>query len=85
MDSLRTQRHWQNLIHGKCPDCDLKMTEHPGNYGFMCPDDTCSFFISKKTMIKILTDPSHAAIRFATDHEKKTLAEALKRMGWDKI
>jgi len=70
---------WQNLIHKKCPRCSLRLNE--GNLGFGCSGEEKHFFISRQTMAKILSDPNHAALRFATEHEKDIVFGALKEMG----
>jgi hypothetical protein len=72
-------RKWQNLIHRKCPDCDTKMIFV--SRGFQCPDDKCHFFISKQKMVEILTNPEHAALRFASPHEAEILNGALDDIG----
>ena len=70
---------WQNLIHKKCPKCDARFLPHPK--GYFCPDDACAFFITKKRLVEILTDHTHPAIRFASDHELDILDEALRELG----
>lgn len=70
---------WQNLIHKKCPRCDVRLGD--GRLGFGCSGPEKHFFISRQKMAEILSDPKHAAIRYATDHEKEIVQKALKEMG----
>lgn len=74
-----TKLRWQNLIHKKCPQCDLRMVVK--NSGFECPATTHRFFIGKKKFAEILTDPNHAAVRYLNYHEKKILNDALLEIG----
>jgi len=71
------QRHWQNLIHQKCPDCDSRMEIE--SKGFKCKE--CGFFITRQSMAKILTDPTHVAVRFMSYHEREILAKGLENIG----
>lgn len=75
-------KHWQNLLHKKCPDCNSQFTEN--RTGFTCElkeKGECDFYISKIKMAEILTDKNHAAVRFMNDHEKELLNEALQELG----
>ena len=70
-------RHWQNLIHRHCPDCDITMDKK--RVGFSCPQ--CSFFITKTKFTEILTDSNHAAVRYLNNDEKKMLKSILNEVG----
>lgn len=76
-------KHWQNLIHKKCPDCGSIMQE--SKIGFTCKvkleGGSCTFFINKTKMAEILTDKNHATVRFMNEHEKELLNEALQELG----
>jgi hypothetical protein len=47
--------------------------------GFRCPD--CSFFLKRETVAKILTDPTHVAVRFMSQDEKNILSKGLENIG----
>lgn len=75
--------YWQNLVFKKCPKCHERLNE--GRLGFGCPgkaEGKCEFFLSRLTMAKILTDPTHAAIRFlAPDTREQLINKALREIG----
>lgn len=73
------ERHWQNLIHKKCPNCDARFLPHPR--GFYCPDDKCAFFITRLKLVQILTDPTHPALMHMSPHELDILDTALRDLG----
>jgi len=76
-----TQRHWQNLIYKKCPDCNIDMNEK--GVGYDCPK--CSFFITKTKFAEILTDPTHTAVRFLSGTERDILDGILSEVGIKKV
>lgn len=82
IDSSVQGKRWQNLIHKKCPNCNNKL-EDRGSY-WVCPDSglhkNC-FIIHRFKVIQFLTDPTHAANRFLSEHERKTLTEGLRGLG----
>ena len=47
---------------------------------FACPDDQCHFIIKRNKVAEVLSDPNHSAIKFATEHEKVLIANALKEI-----
>lgn len=81
-------KKWQNLIHKKCPNCDMRL-EDSGKF-WKCPRagiellalgrQNC-FFISKEKALDFLTDPTHSANRFLSQHERETLTEGLRSLG----
>ena len=71
-------RLWQNLIYGKCPDCNTRLLNN--GKGYVCPN-RCGFFITKATLVKILTDPTHAAVKFASPTQKQFIINTLSQMG----
>lgn len=71
-------RKWQNLIHGKCPDCDARMIKM--TVELACPDDKCHFIIKRSKVAEILRDTHHKAIQFASDHEKLLITKALEEV-----
>jgi len=80
MEDVRLKtRHWQNIVFKKCPDCNARLDNHPK--GFMCPDDKCGFFITTSGLTKILTDPSHAAIRYLSKEARVILNQQLREIG----
>ena len=76
-------RKWQNLIHKKCPNCDLRLEETKTHW--ICPsyknDTTKCFIISKEKSVSYMTDPSHPANKHLSKHERDTLQEALINIG----
>ena len=70
-------KRWQNLIHKKCPHCDERLLNQ--QKGYVCP--ACGFYISKRKVAEILTDPTHAAVRFLSNHEKEMLEKAIEELG----
>lgn len=76
-------RHWQNLIHLKCPDCDQRMT--PNRVGYECPATNHRFFITRKTLGQYMTDPNHAIVRFASEHEREIIDKALQDIGIQQV
>lgn len=72
-------RLWQNLIYGKCPDCNGRLVERKRTY--KCPTIGCEFFLTQSGYIKILTNPNHATIRFASPQQKEFINKALSDMG----
>ena len=59
---------WQNLIHGKCPKCDERMTWVEAI--LRCTTADCEgFAIGKGKLVSILTDPTHIVRRFMSPHE----------------
>lgn len=79
----RMSRKWQNLIHKKCPDCDARMQSTPR--GFLCPATDHQFFITRATLGQYLTDPSHPIVRFASQHEREIINEALRELGIQQV
>ena len=72
-------RMWQNLIHRKCPDCDSRMQTNKAGFG--CPEVDCGFFITRNKLAEVLTDPTHAAVRYLNSHEHVILEKALAEIG----
>ena len=72
---------WQNLIHKKCPRDNERMLAERN--GFKCPLPDCDFFVTRKKMVEILTDPEHSAVKYANVHEKQIINDALEEMGVD--
>ncbi len=74
------KKTWQNLIYKKCPVCHTPMERN--RMGFECPNkDGCQFFISARKMGEILTDKTHAAIRFANADQRELIRQALVEIG----
>jgi len=67
---------WKNLLYKRCPDCDSVFCSHPK--GFVCPNDKCNFFITKKTFTSILLDSEHTANIGITNEEKIMVLDTLK-------
>ena len=71
------KKTWQNLIYQKCPVCHTPMEKN--RQGFACPNkDECVFFISKRKLGEILTDPTHAAIRFANEAQRELIRKMVE-------
>lgn len=74
------KKTWQNLIYKKCPVCHTQMERN--RMGYECPNkDGCAFFISARKLGEILTDKTHAAIRFANAEQKEIIRETLIEIG----
>jgi len=70
---------WKNLLYRRCPDCDSVFCHHPK--GFVCPNNECNFFITKKTYAAILLDPKHNANIGITSEEKAMVLDTLQYLG----
>lgn len=49
--------------------------------GFKCPNEECHFFVTRRKLGEILTDPTHAAVRFASTHEREIIDRAIAELG----
>lgn len=76
-----TQFYWQNLAYKKCPRCHSRFIEKES--GYECPDhkNGCDFYISRKTIVDYLTDPTHPAVRYLDETGRKELNVTLVKMG----
>lgn len=79
----KTIKHWQNLIHQKCPACNTRMGLE--REGLICPEKECKFYITRIKLAEILADSNHAVVRFATKHEAEILNNAFKSIGISNI
>ena len=77
-------KKWQNLYHGKCPNCDTKMEQSNGYLA--CPNalpeneaKNC-FFIRTTTAVEFLLDEDHAANKHLTAGERGQLEEAIQNL-----
>lgn len=84
-DTEKPRRHWQNLLHKKCPNCDTRLQDS-GQY-FLCPNPSPTeegrncFFILKTKAATYLLDTSHPANFCLTPHERDTVEDSLREMG----
>ena len=66
--TTKMSRLWQNIIYQKCPDCDTRLAWN--GKGYVCPSH-CGFFITKASILKIISDPTHYAVRFASQQQRE--------------
>lgn len=83
---MTPNKHWQNLIHRKCPCCDARLehrkepnANHPlKEIDFYVCEDKCGFIITRGSYVKILEDETHIMRRFLTKHERELLQLTLR-------
>lgn len=73
-------RAWQNVIDKRCPDCGEKFIGKPP-IGYACNTEDCGFFITRKSLGKILMDKEHAAIKYANQEQLSRVKNALDELG----
>lgn len=79
-----SMRKWQNIIYTKCPDCGFRMLYNTRHDSYVCPTNGCTFFITKKKMLEILSDTTHSAVRYATMEELRIIDRLLREFGIDR-
>jgi len=78
----KPKKHWQNLLHKKCPNCDSHLED--ARMYLRCPNKNVDdptrncFFIKKTTAAEFLLDTGHPANFCLTAHEKETLEDYIK-------
>ncbi len=81
-------KHWQNLIHRKCPCCNARL-EHRREPNERAPwkqvdlfecAEKCGFIITQSSYVKILEDETHIMRRFLSRHETELLAQVKRSL-----
>lgn len=81
MNPEYVKKKWQNLIHKKCIKCDTRLEERQDRTVlYVCTNEGCDFFITRRKLFEILTDESHIMRRFLSEHERQSLEEATNNL-----
>lgn len=81
MESTHVKKKWQNLIHKKCIKCDGRLEERQDRtILYVCTNEDCDFFITRRKLFEILTDETHIMRRFLTEHERQELEGAVNNL-----
>jgi hypothetical protein len=81
MEKEYVKKRWQNLIHKDCIKCDSPLTVEKDRVAlYVCTNEECDFFITRRKLFEILTDDTHIMRRFITKEEAIKLEDAVNAL-----